>query len=139
MRSMLVTALAFSVFVVACSKNEDKGPTTAPSSSARAATGPASPPAASTAATPQAPAAAVDVSPDMKAFMAMLDGGDKSAGNALKKYGAKEVQDNDLGMYKLQSPTVVAMAKEGALTCYTMKSSAGIMKHTSNICWDAKG
>ena len=86
-----------------------------------------------------APAAGVEVSPEMKAFMGMLDGKDASASNALKKYGIKGLKDADLGGYTLKDPKVVKSEKVGALQCYTMVTAAGMMKHTSKLCWNAAG
>jgi hypothetical protein len=75
----------------------------------------------------------------MTAFMAMLDGGDKSAGVALKKYAVPAMQTDDLGMYKLTDPKVTSSETSGALQCYSMTSSAGVMTHVTKICWNAKG
>jgi hypothetical protein len=82
---------------------------------------------------------AVPTSPQMTAFMAMLDGGDTSASKALKKFGGKAVQGDDLGMYSLKDPKVTKSETVGALQCYTMESSAGVMTHITQLCWDAKG
>lgn len=81
----------------------------------------------------------IEVSPEMKAFMAMLDGKDDSASKALKKYAAKGKENDDLGMYTLVSPKVIKSEKVGALQCYTMTSTAGMMEHTSKLCWNDKG
>jgi hypothetical protein len=128
----------------ACSKNDTNASSaTTTSNTTPAATTTAN--AATAVATQAAPAAAapaaagVEVSADMKAFMAMLDGKDDSAGKALKKYGIKGLKDNDLGMYTLQNPKVEKSEKVGPLTCYTMLSTAGVMEHTSRICWNAAG
>jgi nucleoid-associated protein YgaU len=146
MRPMTATIVMCSLILFGCSKKEDDSTTTtttgttakAAASAAAAATTAA---AATQAPAPTAPAAAggVEASPDMKAFMAMLDGKDDSAGKALKKYGVKGLKDNDLGMYTLQDAKVTKSEKVGALQCYTMLSNAGVMKHTSRLCWNAAG
>jgi hypothetical protein len=81
----------------------------------------------------------IEVSAEMKAFMAMLDGKDDSASKALKKYAVKGKENDDLGMYTLEKPKVVKAEKAGALNCYTMMSSAGMMEHTTKLCWNDKG
>ena len=128
---LLMTGLA----LVACSKSEEK-PTTTTS-----ATTPAAEPASPTTAAAPTPvaAAAVEASADMKAFMGMLDGKDDSAGKAIKKFGSKAVQGDDLGMYTLKDPKVIKSEKVADQQCYTMESTAGVMKHTTVTCWDAKG
>jgi hypothetical protein len=95
--------------------------------------------ASASAAAAAAAAPKVEVSADMKGFMAMLVGEDKSTGKALTKYAAKGQADNDIGMYSLREATVSKVEKAGALTCYTMESKAGMMDHTSRICWNDKG
>lgn len=134
------TILACAVLlIVGCSKKEDAAPTTT-ASTAQAPAVKAAPPASAAAQAPApAAAAAIDVSPEMKAFMAMLDGKDDSARKALKKYAAKGKESNDLGMYALTDPKVTKSEKVGALQCYTMTSKAGIMEHTSRLCWNAAG
>ena len=42
-------------------------------------------------------------------------------------------------MYTLKDPKVVKSEKVGALTCYTMTSTAGMMDHTSKLCCNDKG
>ena len=144
MRSTTSTLLlcGLTLLASACSKDESSTlTTTATTSTAKAAspTTPA-PPAEKQAPAAAAPAAgSVEVSPEMKGFMAMLDGGDSSAGKALKKYGIKNLKDADLGMYTLKDPTVTKSEKVGALQCYTMVTAAGMMKHTSKLCWNAAG
>ncbi|MEO6420709.1 MAG: hypothetical protein ABIP39_14955 [Polyangiaceae bacterium] len=134
MRSTTAIILSCGLALAACSKTEDKPSTTTTTTSAVPAAVPA-PVAPPVEATP----AAVETSADMKAFMAMLDGGDASAGKALKKYGAKAMQGNDLGMYTLKNPKVTKAEKVGVMQCYTMESTAGVMKHTSRLCWDTAG
>ena len=147
MRPMTATTamiLVCALSAVGCSKKDDPTSTLTTTGSnpakpvAATTTQAATAPAAAAPAAP-APAAGVDVSPDMKAFMAMLDGKDASAGKALKKYGAKGLKDNDLGMYTLQGASVSKSEKVGALQCYTMISTAGAFKHTSRLCWNAAG
>lgn len=135
---MLLTTLS----ILGCCKSEDKAAPTATPSAAAPGVKVAAPPAARPAAPPAAKAAAgaVEASAEMKAFMAMLDGKDDSARKALKKFGGpKPVQDDDLGMYTLASPKLTKSEKVGELQCYTMETAAGMMKHTSQLCWDAKG
>jgi hypothetical protein len=85
------------------------------------------------------PANAVEVSADMQAFMAMLDGSGTGASKALKKYAIKGKENEDLGNYSLREASVSKVEKSGVLTCYTMLSKAGMMDHVSQICWDARG
>jgi hypothetical protein len=131
--------------LVACSKpSDDKATTqtsnaTAPAATAATTAAAAAPTAAPAPSPAPAPAAAVDVIPNMKAFMGMLDGKDDSAGKALKKFAVPAKQKDDLGMYTLTDPKVTASDKSGANTCYTMESTAGVMKHTSHLCWNPAG
>ena len=139
MRSTTAIILMTGLTLFACSKSEEKPTTTTSASTAATTTATVVAPAATTAAAPVA-ATAVEASADMKAFMAMLDGKDDSAGKALKKYGStKAIQGDDLGMYTLKDPKVTKSEKVGDQQCYTMQSSAGMMKHTTLTCWDAKG
>jgi hypothetical protein len=126
--------------LVACSKKSDETTTTTSATTATATTAAtANTPVVAATAAPAA-AGAVEASADMKAFMAMLDGKDDSAGKALKKYGATPaIQKDDLGMYTLKNAKVTKSEKVGALQCYTMESQAGMMEHTTETCWDAKG
>ena len=141
--SATILLCALTVLATACSKRDDASSTlTTTATTAIAKAGTPAPPAAKAApaaAAAAAPAAGVEVSPEMKAFMGMLDGKDASAGNALKKYGIKGLKDADLGMYTLKDPKVVKFEKSGALQCYTMVTAAGMMKHTSKLCWNAAG
>ena len=140
MRSTLATILLCSgvSLLTGCSKKDDATVTTTGSTStvATAATTPAAKEAPKPA---PAAASAVEVSSEMKGFMAMLDGKDDSAGKALKKYAAKGKETNDLGMYTLMNAKVTGSEKVGALTCYTMTSTAGAMDHTTKLCWNDKG
>jgi len=141
MKSIPVTLLlcGLTLLASACSRSDE-------SASATTTNAKSPPPAekaekaekAAPAAAPAAPAG-VEVSPEMKAFMGMLDGKDASASNALKKYGIKGLKDADLGGYTLKDPKVVKSEKVGALNCYTMITAAGMMKHTSKLCWNATG
>jgi hypothetical protein len=71
--------------------------------------------------------------------MGMLNGGDNSASAALKKYAVPAMQHDDLGMYKLTDPKVTSSEQSGALQCYSMTSTAGVMTHVTKVCWNAKG
>lgn len=123
--------------LIACSKSDEKPKTTSASTTTSVPSATFVPPAATPA---PVEAAAVEASADMKAFMAMLDGKADSARKALKKYGSTSaVQGDDVGMYTLKDPKVTKSEKVGELQCYTMESSAGMMKHTTLTCWDAKG
>jgi hypothetical protein len=138
MRSFILVVVAM-VAVVAC-KDENATTTSGTVTSATSTAATTGVTATATAAATAAPtAAAVTVSPDMTAFMAMLDGKDGSARKALKKYGSKAVEGDDLGMYMLQNPKVTKSSKAGDAQCYTMESEAGVMKHVTEMCWDAKG
>ena len=123
----------------ACSRSDESAAATTTNATAKSSPAPPAEKAAPAVA-PAAPAAVgVEVSPEMKAFMGMLDGKDASASNALKKYGIKGLKDADLGNYTLKDPKVVKSEKVGALQCYTMITAAGMMKHTSKLCWNAAG
>jgi hypothetical protein len=140
MRSTVAIMVMTGLTLFACSKSDDKAATTTTSAVAATAvpaTNAVPPPPAPT----QAPAAAaVATSPQMTAFMSMLDGKNDSARKALKKFGAKAaIQNDDLGMYTLQDPKVTKSEKVGDQQCYTMESTAGVMTHTTQVCWDAKG
>jgi hypothetical protein len=133
---MLMTGLTL-VALAACSKSDEKKTTTTTGATTTLAPlGNTAEPAATVAA---ARAGSVEASAEMKGFMAMLDGKDDSAGKALKKYGSKAVQGDDLGMYTLKDPKVTHAEKVGDQQCYTMESTAGMMEHTTVTCWDAKG
>ena len=128
------------LLIIGCSKTEDAAVTTTGSTAAAPKTTAVAAPVTAAAAVPAAAAAGdVEVSPEMKAFMAMLDGKDDSAGKALKKYAAKGKEKDDLGMYTLMNPKVTKSEKVGALQCYTMTSKAGAMDHVSKLCWNAAG
>lgn len=135
--SATILLCALTVLATACSKKDDASSTL--TTTATTATAKAGTPAEKAAPAAAAPAAGVEVSPEMKAFMGMLDGKDASASNALKKYGIKGLKDADLGGYTLKDPKVVKSEKVGALQCYTMVTAAGVMKHTSKLCWNAAG
>jgi hypothetical protein len=141
--AVLVSLLAtVSIASVGCSKptdDEQKKSETALTAALTSsmASASAAPTTAPTAAAPTT--AAVTVSPEMTAFMGMLDGGDKSASAALKKYAVPTMQNDDLGMYKLTSPKVTSSETSGALQCYSMTSTAGVMTHVTKVCWNAKG
>jgi hypothetical protein len=140
MRAATILMCAGLTLIAGCSKKDDAPvTTTASTSTAATATATTVTPAATAAATAAPAAAAVDVSPEMKGFMAMLDGKDDSAGKALKKYAAKGKEKDDLGMYTLKDPKVTKSEKVGANTCYTMSSTAGAMDHTTKLCWNDKG
>jgi hypothetical protein len=140
MRNALLILGLSAASLLACSKKQEATPTTTTTSATPAIASPATATATVTATTSTTAAAPdIDVSPEMKGFMSMLDGSDGSAGKALKKYGAPSVQKNDLGMYSLKNPKVTKSEKLGVMQCYTMESEAGIMKHETKVCWDSKG
>ena len=139
MRQSIAIVLMTGLTLVACSKSEDK-PTVTTSATTVTAPATAPTPPATAAAPATAPAASpVVASADMNTFMSMCDGKDGSVRKALKKFGAKAVQGDDLGMYMLSDAKVTKSEKVGDLQCYTMQSTAGVMTHTTQICWDAKG
>lgn len=136
MRNLVLLCILTAGLATACSKKETPSPTTTTSATATASAAPTT----TASATPAATAApAVDVSPQMKSFMDMLDGSDGSAGKALKKYGEPSVQKNDVGMYSLKNPKVTKSERVGVMQCYTMESEAGVMHHETRVCWDTKG
>ena len=141
--AVLVSLLAtVSIASLGCSKPSDdeqkksEAALTAALTSAMASASAAPTPAPTT---PAPTTAAVTVSPEMTAFMGMLNGGDSSANAALKKYAVPAMQHDDLGMYKLTDPKVTSSETSGALQCYSMTSTAGVMTHVTKICWNAKG
>lgn len=80
---------------------------------------------------PEEPAA-VEASPEMTAFLAKFDGTDAAVTAALKEFGAtEEVHDDDMGMYTLGEPKVVA--KDG--DCFSFEAKAGMTIRTYNVCW----
>ena len=133
-KTTLCVLLAASL--LACSKKDDPTPTTTTTSATAAPT--ASAPATAIASATAA-AAPVDVSPEMKDFMSMLDGTDGAAKKALKKHAVASKQGDDLGMFMLKNPKVTKSEKLGVMQCYTMESEAGVMKHETKICWESKG
>ncbi len=140
MRGVMIALLSlFVAYLAGCSSSEDKPAAgEKPGAAAPAAKTPAAPaaPAAKAAPAPAA-AGAVAPTPEMTGFMAMLDGKDGCASKALKKYGAtKPVQDDDLGMYNLEKPKLIKGEKVGAQQCFTMETAAGMMKHTTVLCWE---
>ena len=139
MRSSVAIMLLSGLAIAACSKSEDKPTTTTTSASVTAATTTVATTVAATVAPAATQPSAVVASSDMNAFMAMLDGKEGSARKALKKYAASAIQNDDVGMYNLTNPKVTKADKVGDLQCYTMESTAGVMTHTTQTCWDAKG
>jgi hypothetical protein len=131
--SIVMLSLAGALALSACSKKEENKTTTTSSSATVEAPAPTPTPAPTPSAAPE-----IETSAEMKGFMAMLDGSDASAGKALKKYGAKSLK-SDLDMYSLKDPKVTKSEKLGVMQCYTMSSVAGIVKHTTRLCWDTSG
>ncbi|GEM_PF-1374509 len=84
-------------------------------------------------AAPEKPAApVVEVSEDMKNFMAKFDGTDAAVTAALKEFGSGEtITDDDMGMYTLSDPKVVANTGD----CFTMEAGAGMTVRTYEVCW----
>ncbi|KIG12960.1 hypothetical protein DB30_00844 [Enhygromyxa salina] len=128
----LCLALTFSL--VACDKKEEKADdkkadakTDDKKTDDKAVEAPAEEPPPA-----EPPAAAVEVSEDMKNFMAKFDGTDPAVTAALKEFGAnEEIHDDDMGMYTLKDPKVVAAEGD----CFTMEAGAGMTIRTYNVCW----
>ena len=120
--------------LAACSKKEENKTTTTSSTAVVE-----QPTATPTPSPTQTAAPEVESSPEMKSFIAMLDGNAKSTDAALKKYGAKGLKTGDLEMYSLKDAKVTKSEKLGVMQCYTMSSSAGVTKHSTRICWDSSG
>lgn len=109
------------------------------------------PPAMTGSAPPAAPAnptsvasttsaeANVDVSPEMRDFMNMLDGTTAGVTKALKKHASTANQHSELASYTLKDPKVVKAEKSGSNQCYTMVSTAGSTKRATRLCWDGSG
>jgi hypothetical protein len=81
----------------------------------------------------------IEVSPEMKGFLSMLDGSDKSTAQALARYGSRANVKSSLGMYSLRDPKVTKSETIGAMQCYTFESKAGAIPHTTRTCWDSAG
>ncbi len=71
-------------------------------------------------------------SPEMEAFMKMLDGKSTTVDAALTKYGSTGLNNADMNLYNLESPKVVATNGN----CYTMEATSGITTRTYEICWE---
>ncbi|MEI6222822.1 MAG: hypothetical protein WCP97_08735 [bacterium] len=78
---------------------------------------------------------ALEILPEMKAFMGMLNGKDTSSGAALDKYLASGASDGNMGLYNNDKPEVVGENKVGDQTCYTMKAKSGLTERKYDICW----
>jgi hypothetical protein len=88
-----------------------------------------------TSANPKAAASAVEVSADMKSFLALFDGTDKAVTAAVKKYGGTKLDDKDMHLYNLKDPKVTASATKADQTCYTFKANSGLTTRAYVVCW----
>ena len=77
----------------------------------------------------------VDVSPEMQGFLGDIKGKSTDVEAAVKKYGADGLDNKDMTMYDLNSPTVTATRKDGDKTCYTFDAKAGMTVRTYEVCW----
>jgi hypothetical protein len=87
------------------------------------------------AAKPKAAASAVEVSTEMKSFLALFDGTDKAVEAAVKKYGAAKLDDKDMHYYNLKDPKVTASTTKADQQCYTFKASSGATTRAYVTCW----
>lgn len=83
-----------------------------------------------------APAAAkVEVSPEMKTFLAAMKGKSPDVEAALTAHGVEGLDAKDMGMYDLGAPAVTAHEKRGDKDCYTFDAKAGMTTRTYETCW----
>ncbi|WP_394835084.1 hypothetical protein LVJ94_52155 [Pendulispora rubella] len=137
MRSFVPLLALCALTLMACSKEEEKPKaSTTTASSAPVAPPPAPEPPPPT--PPPAPAE-VETSPEMKEFLAGLDGTPAGTKKALTKHGGKTVQANPIATLGLKDPKVTKSEKLGTLQCYNVESTAGATKHDSRFCWDSAG
>ena len=81
----------------------------------------------------EAPAAEIEMSAEMAAFVGSFDGDYEAVEAGLAKYGANEdIIDHDMGMYNLAEPRVTA--KDGE--CYSVTCKSGMVENTYKICWE---
>jgi hypothetical protein len=78
---------------------------------------------------------AVTVSPAMTAFLSDLKGKSSDVTAALKTHGAEGLDNKDMNMYDLSSPTVTATEKRGDKECYTFDAKSGATTRTYETCW----
>lgn len=82
-----------------------------------------------------AAASAVEVSADMKSFLALFDGTDKAVEAALKKYGGAKLDDQDMHLWNLKDPKVTASTTKADHQCYTFKAASGATTRAYVTCW----
>ncbi|MBS1122152.1 MAG: hypothetical protein H6Q90_4380 [Deltaproteobacteria bacterium] len=83
----------------------------------------------------KAEAPKVSVSPAMTAFLSDLKGKSSDVTEALKTHGVDGLDNKDMNMYDLSSPTVTATEKRGDKECYTFEAKAGMTVRTYETCW----
>lgn len=80
-------------------------------------------------------APAVEVSPEMKDFLAGM--GDSAKVKAsLAKHGVEGLATQDMEMYDLKDGAVTAHEKRGAQDCYTFEAKSGATMRTYVTCWE---
>lgn len=79
------------------------------------------------------PAAEIEVSSEMLAFIGDFNGEAEVVEDALILWGANDdVIDHDMGMYNLEEPRVTAQNGD----CYTLVCKSGMVENTYEICWE---
>jgi len=74
---------------------------------------------------------AIDIDPNMQAFLDNFDGTSNSIKSALKKHGATlEMSEDEITMYDLASPIITAKT----WSCYTLDAEAWVTTRTYDIC-----
>ncbi len=74
----------------------------------------------------------VKLSAEMLEFVGMIKGKSADLVSALDKFGAtQEIKDNDMGVYDLSDPKVIA--KNG--DCYSVEFTEGEKTRVYDICW----
>jgi hypothetical protein len=74
----------------------------------------------------------MEVSPEMKEFIGMLNGTSDDVTAALAKFGASDaIMNNDMSMYNLAEPKITGKEAD----CYTTEFKAGITTRIYSICW----
>ena len=77
-------------------------------------------------------ASGVKCSPEMDAFMKMLDGHSATVKTALAQYGAPGLDNKDMDMYDLKDAKCTACDKD----CCTMEAASGMTTRTYVLCWE---
>jgi hypothetical protein len=82
------------------------------------------------------PAAAFDVSAEMKDFISGIDGSEGPIDKALAKYVAEGVNTDDIKERAYSAPKIVKLEKKGDQDCYTLNLVGGVFTFTFELCWE---